>query len=319
MANIYPFLEEMMKQNLNIHPDLRWLAKIKPKTNSWLQIVILNFVFRLSIIFYRPPKNVKKRYFQIPGQKTTIILLSKKKQTPHKKALLFFHGGGFQNVGTMVHLKMMTAFLNDERQTAIYVKYRLAPKYPFPYALEQGYAAYLWLLENADELDIDPNQIAVAGDSAGGHLAIGLTMLVRDRLQRQMEKLLLIYPVIDDRQETASMKEFTDTPMWNAQLNHHMWSLYLPDKNHEMIRYARFLDADLTDFPETYIETAEYDCLRDEGLLFGEHLKKAGIPVVINETKQTVHGYDAAFYSPFVKEIIQKRSAFLKGEENEKD
>jgi acetyl esterase/lipase len=63
----------------------------------------------------------------------------------------------------------------------VYIDYGLVPKYPFPYGLEDCYAAYRWIIENASELKIDIEKIAVCGDSAGGALAVGLTQLIRDR------------------------------------------------------------------------------------------------------------------------------------------
>lgn len=166
--------------------------------------------------------------------------------------------------------------------------------------------------EHAEFLGIDENDITIAGDSAGGNLAAGVTLLARDKQGPFIRKQMLIYPVLDVLQQTDSMREFAFTPMWNSILNDAMWKIYLKNGDLGMIQYASPILADLSGLPEAYIETAEYDCLRDEGIQYAEKLLKAGVPVVSHHTLGTVHGYDAVFYSRLMKNMLQNRIAFLK-------
>ncbi|MDR4968156.1 MAG: alpha/beta hydrolase fold domain-containing protein, partial [Acholeplasmataceae bacterium] len=147
----------------------------------------------------------------------------------------------------------------------------------------------------------------------------GVSLLARDKDGPKVSKVALLYPVIDVKQETKSIIKYTDTPMWNSILNKSMWDLYLKNGDNGMLEYASPSLANLKRFPKTYIETAEYDCLRDEGIQFAEQLKKAGVKVEEHHTKKTVHGYDAMFLSKFVKEMIKKRIKFLKGDLNEEN
>lgn len=86
-----------------------------------------------------------------------------------------------------------------------------------------------------------------------------------------------------------------------------------------MLKYASPSLANLEGLPKTYIETAEFDPLRDEGVLYAKRLKEANVDVTENHTFKTVHGYDAVFFSNFMKDMTEKRIQFLKGEYDEKN
>lgn len=303
-------------KNYDIDKELKLLRPLRYKKYSQKRRIFFNLFFNMSMIFSNPRKGIKMKKYIIKGyqdHKIKIYVLKHKKIESNQKGLLYIHGGGFQIEGTPVHINMISNMIYDSGHTAVYVKYRLAPKYPFPIGLEDCYQAYLWMLESHELLNIDPTRISVAGDSAGGNLAVGVALLARDRLKQVFDKMLLFYPVIDHRQITPSMKEFDDTPMWNSILNKSMWEIYLKDGDYGMLNYTSLLLGDLKDLPQTYIETAEYDCLRDEGMWFAEKLKDIGIKVIERHTKKSVHGYDAVFFSDFMKDRIKDRSHFLEG------
>ena len=146
---------------------------------------------------------------------------------------------------------------------------------------------------------------------------------------------ILLYPVLDRRMETESMKKYTDTPVWDARLTKLMWELYLqksPDAftgkgnnetpqavsanaewNLELIRYISPAEVqELSGIPHTYIEIAEFDCLCDEGLVFGGRLMAAGIPVEVHRIEGAVHGYDVLLKSDTVKKLMRRRVTLLK-------
>ena len=118
---------------------------------------------------------------------------------------------------------------------------------------------------------------------------------------------MLIYPVVDSAVKTESMKKFQDTPMWNAKLNEKMWQMY--SSTGEIVHN---LKEDVSYFPSTYIETAEFDCLHDEGVLLADKIKGAGVPCILNETKGTMHGFDIRLKSQTVRQAIAQRINFLK-------
>ncbi|MCD4827265.1 MAG: alpha/beta hydrolase [Acholeplasmataceae bacterium] len=315
MKHILNFLK-IKHMNYEVDKELRILKSLKYKKMTRRKRAITNFLLNLSVFFSRPVKGMKLKVYKIKGyqnQKIKVFYLKHKKQNTPKKALIYLHGGSFQLEGTPFHIRNLSKISLQSGHNAIYVKYRLAPKYPFPYGLEDSYQAYLWVKEHADMLDINIKHISIGGDSAGGNLAIGVACLVRDRLKESFNKVLLFYPVIDHRQVTESIKLYTDTPVFNSRLNEDMWESYLKNGDFGMLEYASFMDSNLRDFPETYIETAEYDCLRDEGIMFAEKLKDLNTKVYERHTMHSVHGYDGVFYSQFMKQRIKDRSAFLLG------
>ena len=308
-------------KDYTIDEELRFLKPLRFTRYTKKRRLIANIIIALSNFFTLPHPEIKKRTFFIRGfqhQKVKIYVFSKRKDDAVKPVLLFLHGGGFQMRGTPVHTKMIHDLIKSTDYKVVYLKYHLLPKYPFPVALEEAYHALQWIKEHALFLKIDENQIAIAGDSAGGNLSAGVTLLSRDRNGPKIKRLMLIYPVLDATLSTQSMSDYSDTPMWNSNLNRSMWSTYLRDGDFGMLKYASPLQADLNNLPITYIETAEFDCLRDEGIQFSDKMKASGNQVIEFHTKNTVHGYDAVFFSKLVQEMKMKRSAFLKGDYDEK-
>lgn len=190
--------------------------------------------------------------------------------------------------------------------------YRLAPKHPFPTAPEDCYAAYSWVVNHAEELSIDPTRIAVAGDSAGGTLATVVCLMAKERGQTMPCGQMLIYPVTGFDTETESMKKYTDTPMCNSQDVEKYDKLYMQDSTAGKKEYASPIEAaSLAGLPAAYIETAEFDCLRDGGILYAARLQEFGVPAELHNTKGTMHGFDIVLNSPIVRACVVQRVAFL--------
>lgn len=207
--------------------------------------------------------------------------------------LVYFHGGGFVLKEAPYHRKLLADYAIETNCIVISVDYRLAPKYPFPTALEDCYAASKWTFEQADVLGIDKTKVAIGGDSAGGALAASVTLANRDRKDMDFCFQMLLYPVTDARQNTDSMKKFDDVPLWNAKLNKKMWEFYLKNGLPIKKEYASPMEThSFNNLPNAYVEVAEFDCLRDEGIHYAKALKKATSSIELNLTRGTIHGYD---------------------------
>ena len=190
---------------------------------------------------------------------------------------------------------------------------RLLPKYRYPLAIEDCYNAYMWILQNAEDLDINKEKIIMTGDSAGGNIAAVVTLMLHDRSQPLPKGAMLIYPVLDKRMNTNSMKRFTDTPIWDSNCDKLFWNMYLDNQDESQIKYASISEIEsLGFFPPTYIEVAEFDCLHDEGIEFAEKLKIQGIPVELHDMKGTCHGYETATKSSIVKKCMDWRIDWIK-------
>ncbi|MBX5456442.1 MAG: alpha/beta hydrolase [Thermogemmatispora sp.] len=206
--------------------------------------------------------------------------------------LVFFHGGGWVICNLDTHDGLCRSLTNGAGCVVVSVDYRLAPEHKFPAAPEDCYAATRWVAEHAAELNGDAQRLAVGGDSAGGNLTAVVTHLARERGGPPLVFQLLIYPATDFTADTASRRENAqgysltlDDMLWFA--NHYLNS---PEEARDP-RVSPMLREDLSGLPPALVITAEYDPLRDEGELYGERLRQAGVAVTIHRYEGMIHGF----------------------------
>lgn len=227
------------------------------------------------------------------------IYIFEPKEVKSEKILLYIHGGGFVYRGAKNHYNFCIKLAEEGLCTVVYVDYRLAYKYKYPIPVEDAFAAYKYILKNNKGY----NKIIIGGDSAGGCLAIDVIRKANDLKMKIPDYLMLLYPVLDKRMITDSMKKYTDTPIWNSVLNKKMWDLYLKGVSNYVSPGEM---EDVSFMPKTYIETAEYDCLHDEAIEFASKLKEQQIEVILNETKGTMHGFDIK-NGKITQKIVEER------------
>jgi acetyl esterase len=208
----------------------------------------------------------------------------------------FLHGGGFIFGVTAFDESFCAGLASDLNADVFLVDYSLAPEHPFPAALNDCFQAFLWLTANSNDLGVDPDRIGLVGKSAGACLAIGVSLLARDQGIRLARAVALNQPVLDDRLETPSMRAFTDTPVWNRRSAELTWSYYLgPNREHDGPYAVPARTESVASLPQTFIATAEFDPLRDEGVKFASRLQQSGNRVALHEYPGTFHGSDASF------------------------
>lgn len=238
-------------------------------------------------------------------RKVSVYVMCPKGEEPFP-AMLYLHGGGFVFRAAPHHYRLAEEYARRARRTVLFLDYSLAFETSPDAPMSECEAVYREISEHAEELGICGEAPVVAGDSAGAYLALSLTARCRDAGLPLPEKLLLIYPVADPAMTSDSMQRFPDTPMWNARCNAAMWKLYSRGRT----PYDPFGD-DLSAFPPTYLETAQFDCLHDEGVRLARALSAAGVPCVLNETEGTMHGFDIRKSAPTVRAAMDRRIAFL--------
>lgn len=204
-------------------------------------------------------------------------------------AVIWMHGGGW-TVGTLDTEEHWAARIAaGSGAVVISVAYRLSPEHPFPAALDDAYAVLTWAHEHAAELGIDPDRIAVGGHSAGANLAAAMSLRSRDQQGPPIRFQLINEAILDDRQQTWSARNFTQTP-WNTRdvrataLRHYLGS-------RPATPYAAPARADdLSNLPPAYVATAEFDPNRDEGIEYALRLLQAGVSVELHQWPGTFHG-----------------------------
>lgn len=232
----------------------------------------------------------------IPGSdsESTILIriYTPKERERLLPGLVFFHGGGFV-MGDLESTHPRCLRLASGGAVVVSVDYRLAPEHPFPAGIEDCYTALQWTADHAGAIGVDPKQLAVGGVSAGGCLAAGVALMARDREGPAIGFQLLIYPVLDDRLQTPSMRKGAQFPIWNSRNCKDMWHHYLEAQRNAVSPYAAPARAkSLSRLPPAYIAIAEYDPLRDEALQYAMRLLQSGVPVELHQYAGTVHGFD---------------------------
>ena len=230
-------------------------------------------------------------------------------------AVLFFHGGGY----IFGHIDLfdgpVSRYVSASGVAFMSVEYRRAPEHPFPTPLEDAYAALRWLHEHAGELGVDPDRIAVMGDSAGGGMAAALTILTRERGGPKIARQILLMPMLDDRTREPD-PHIAPFALWSYDDSATAWPALLGDAAGgpdvpATAAPARLEDA--TGLPPAYIEVGQIDVFRDEDLAYATKLSRAGVPVEFHLHPGAPHEFDSiAFASDVARRAIADRVRVLK-------
>ncbi|MFI6284852.1 alpha/beta hydrolase [Streptomyces sp. NPDC051018] len=226
-------------------------------------------------------------------------------------AIVWLRGGGWVmgDLDTERHWSARLAAVS--RATVISVDYRRSPEHRFPAALDDVCAVLAWTAEHADELGVDRERIAVGGHSAGAGLAAAVALRTRDQQGPTIRFQLLNQPALDDRQETWSQRNFTDTPLHDRETITAVWRHYLGSRPPTPYA-APARAADLAGLPPAYISTAEFDPLRDEGITYALRLLQARVPVELHQWPGTFHGSQAILSADVSQRQLAELGAVLR-------
>jgi acetyl esterase len=204
---------------------------------------------------------------------------------------VFFHGGGWVFGDLDSHDGVCRSLTRNSGITTVAAHYRRAPEHPFPAALEDAVGVVRWLAAHGGEIGIDARPLAVVGDSSGANLAAAVSLALRDEGDSPVAFQALLYPVTDPAMDTESYRENADDPFLSADEMVWYWAQYGDGKAPDDPRAALSMAGDLGGLPPTYLLTAGFDPLRDEGRAFGAALRQAGVPVRSSEYEDMPHGF----------------------------
>ncbi len=213
----------------------------------------------------------------------------KKKPLP---VYLNFHGSGYVVLGLDTHDHVCRAICNGAECIVVAVDYRKGPEHRFPKGPDDCWASTVWAAQHSAEFGGDPMRIAVGGDSAGGCLATVVAQRAKAEGGPKLVFQLLVYPVTDTREDTASYKTFAEGYLLTAELMHWFFDRYFSNEAEKATVTAAPLRAkDLSGLPPTLLMTASHDPLFDEGVAYAEKLRKAGVPIEYINYQGHIHGF----------------------------
>lgn len=236
--------------------------------------------------------------------------------------LIFCHGGGFVTESVDTYNKVCWNLAQQTRHLVVSVDYRLAPEFRFPIGLEDCYAVVKAIFQERTIFNVDPDQITLIGDSAGGNITAVLSMMARDRGEFMPKRQILIYPCVDNDYSEHSkypsvIENGTDYLLTRKNMQDYMELYQTCPEDLENPYFSPMKAEDLTDLPKTLLITAQFDPLRDEGQAFGRRLIEAGNEVEMHEIPDALHGFFALSTKYFhVKQCLEYINAFLNEGEN---
>lgn len=227
------------------------------------------------------------------------IMLSIFSRTDHVAGgpgIFHTHGGGMIIGDRFTGAEEYLSWVMDLDAVVVSVEYRLAPEHPDPAPVDDCYAGLVWTAEHAEELGIDPTRIVIGGASAGGGLAAGVALKARDLGGPALAGQLLIYPMLDDRNETASSHQVDGIGVWDRGSNDTGWDALLGDrrKTDAVSIYAAPARAtDLTNLAPAFIDVASAEVFRDEDVAYAVKIWEQGGVAELHVWPGGFHGFDA--------------------------
>ena len=283
-----------------VHSEMQQIASKMPMfsvnaKNLWL------FRFLTKILVKRPkmPAGIEvwNTFIDTRDQKQKIRIRIYRPRTvgPTSPALLWMHGGGYVGGVPEADDTYVLPFLQEAGTVVVSVDYRLAPEHPFPAPLEDCYSALQWLASQAGTLGIDPQRIAVGGESAGAGLAAALAQLALDRREARPAFQLLVYPMLDDH--TAARADIDPEAyfVWNNNSNYYGWESYLKQPPGAITVPAGSVPgrrSDLSGLPPAWIGVGSIDLFHEEDVAYAKRLKEAGVPCELVVVPGAFHGFD---------------------------
>jgi acetyl esterase len=208
--------------------------------------------------------------------------------------VIYGHGGGWVLGGPDTHDDMCAELAAAGQCAVLLIDYRLAPEHPFPAQLEDSLKVWRWARQEGTANGIDPEWLIAAGDSAGGQMSVALAMALHELGLPQLKGLVLIYPVLGADMNTASYQRNAHAPCLTRDEMKFYLESFLGGEDSPAWRdpkAAPNLAADLSFLPPSYITVAAHDPLRDDGVIFHDKLRAAGVPVALREEPVLAHSY----------------------------
>lgn len=229
-----------------------------------------------------PAGGVKARIIRPPNVSGTLPVI------------LYVHGAGWVFGGAHTHDRLVRELAVGVGAAVVFPEYDLSPEARYPVALEQCYAIAQWIVAHGEGAGLDPDRLAVAGDSVGGNMTAALTLMAKERGDVSLVQQVLFYPVTDANFDTGSYEQFAEGYFLTREGMKWFWDQYTTDPAQRAEITASPLRADtgqLKGLPPALVITGEADVLRDEGEAYANKLRDAGVPVTALRMQGIIHDF----------------------------
>ncbi|WP_166969251.1 alpha/beta hydrolase [Brevibacterium atlanticum] len=263
-------------------------------------------------------RDVMHREVTIPGYQGADLVASIFTRSDHEASgpgIFHTHGGGMIIGDRFTGIEVMLDWVERFDAVCVSIEYRLAPEFPDPFPVEDCYAGLVWTAEHADELGIDISRLLIAGASAGGGLAAGVSLLARDRKGPPLFAQCLIYPMLDDRNSTISSHQIDGEGVWDRTSNFTGWDALLGDRRgtEDVSIYAAPSRAvDLSGLPQAHIDVGTAEVFRDEDVAYASQIWADGGVAELHVWPGGFHGFDTmAPHTALAQGMMTTRTAWL--------
>ena len=208
--------------------------------------------------------------------------------------VLYMHGGGWVLGNADTHDRLVRELADGTEAAVVFVEYDRSPEAHYPVAIEQGYATAQWIVREGDANQLDPERIAIAGDSVGGNMTAALALMANERGDVRFVQQSMYYPVTDAAMDTGSYQRFAEGYFLTAKAMAWFWDAYLPDIEQRSEPYAsplRASEEQLAGLPPAFLLVDEADVLRDEGEAYAARPRAAGVPVTAVRYNGITHDF----------------------------
>lgn len=250
------------------------------------------------------------------GIPLTLVQVASDRRSTLRPAIFYIHGGGMTSGDRFFGLGDYLPWVVSHDAVLASVEYRLAPAFPDPAPVEDCYAAACWLFEHASELGIDPARILIVGTSAGGGLAAGVCLLLRDRGGPRPLGQMLRSPMLDDRDDTPSTLQQDRPAVWSRTANRASWTALLGSRRGgaDVTQYSAPARAtDLSELPPAFLDTGSEDAFRDEIVAFASEIWAAGGSAELHVWPGGFHTFDVVAPSAQLsQDSLAARDAWLR-------
>jgi acetyl esterase len=229
-----------------------------------------------------------------PSGKVSIRIVRPQQAAGSLPTILYIHGAGWVFGNAHTHDRLIRELAVEANAAVVFPNYSLSPEARYPTAIEECYAALLWLAAEGAGRGLDVSRLTVAGDSVGGNMAAAMTLMSKARSGPTIAQQLLFYPVTDASFDTPSYQQFASGYFLRRDAMQWFWDQYAPDAGQRAEITASPLRASLEQLqglPRALVITGEADVLRDEGEAYANQLREAGVEVTAVRFQGIIHDF----------------------------